>query len=72
MIKPVTVKVKTIVYETKTMTQCGSIPIKGQQGFMIDGGVQFLNRKDAADHAVECGQIKEPQWPPNLFSEDIW
>ena len=54
------------------MTQCGSIPIKGQQGFMIDGGVQFLNRKDAADHAVECGQIKEPQWPPNLFSEDIW
>ncbi len=46
-------------------------PIMGEQGFMTDKGI-FLNRYDAAKHAIECGQIIKPKWGNMLFSEDVW
>ncbi len=47
-------------------------PIHGEQGFVTDIGV-FLNREDAAIHALEIGQIKELKFnSTQLFSEDIW
>ena len=54
----------------------------GEQGFITDAG-EFLSRVAAAEHAIECGQIK-PQasatlrapgylnHPPLLYSEDLW
>ena len=44
------------------------------QGFMDEDG-NFLNRKEAFERAVECGQIKdEGETPENriLVSEDVW
>ena len=46
-------------------------PIKGVQGFVDDKG-QFLDRIAAAKHTLECGQITALNWPPNLYSEDLW
>jgi hypothetical protein len=40
-----------------------------EQGFVDDAG-NFLNRKDAAKHAYECGQI--PELALTLYSEDVW
>jgi hypothetical protein len=41
------------------------------QGFITTTG-RFVTRKEAAQIVVESGQIKEPKWPPVLFSEDLW
>lgn len=42
-----------------------------EQGFVDDKG-NFLNRADAAKHAIECGQIKELKYSKtDLFSEEI-
>jgi hypothetical protein len=46
-------------------------PIRGEQGFVDENGV-FYNRIDAAAHAIECGQIVKLNWPPNLYSEDLY
>ncbi len=46
-------------------------PIWGEQGFVTDKGV-FLTRKQAAAHAIVCGQIEELTTPPYLYSEDLW
>jgi len=43
----------------------------GIQGFMLDDG-RFVDRIEGAKIALECGQIEELQWPPNLYSEDLW
>jgi len=43
--------------------------VRDIQGFVTDNG-EFLDRKQAADHALKCGQIKEPV--SVLFSEDVW
>lgn len=45
--------------------------VYGKQGFYTDKGI-VLDRKEAAKHAVDCGQIDKLNWPPNLFSEDVW
>ena len=42
-----------------------------EQGFLNDKG-EFLNRRDAAKEALECGQIQKLNWPPNLYSEDLY
>ena len=42
----------------------------GIQGFLTDDHV-FLNRKEAALHALECKQITELMWPPDLYSEEL-
>jgi hypothetical protein len=39
------------------------------QGFVTDTG-EFLNRKQAAEHAFKCGQISE--LTDCLVSEDLW
>jgi hypothetical protein len=41
------------------------------QGFVTDIG-DFVDRVEAARIAIECGQIKELKWPPNLYSEDLY
>jgi hypothetical protein len=41
---------------------------KVTEGFLTDKNV-FLTRKEAADHAFECGQIKEKKF--ELFSYDL-
>ena len=42
-----------------------------EQGFLDSDG-EFVNRIDAAQIALESGQIKKLQWPPRLYSEDLW
>ena len=45
---------------------------RGVQGFLtVDG--QFLDRKQAAEYALACGQIQRLKFQPDaLFSEDLW
>ena len=45
-------------------------PFKDTQGFMTDSW-QFLDRRKAKQHAIECGQIKESPHG-ELYSEDLW
>lgn len=45
-----------------------------EEGFLKDDG-SFVNRRAAAEHAYECGQlIEDPEEPyiDVLFSEDLW
>jgi hypothetical protein len=42
-----------------------------EQGFITHEGV-FVGRVDAARVAIESGQIEQLQWPPELYSEDLW
>ena len=44
---------------------------KGKQGFLADDG-NFYDRKSAAKIAVNSGQIKRLEYPPTLFTEDLW
>lgn len=41
------------------------------QGFIDDKGL-FLDRIQAGEHALECGQIEKRKWGKRLFSEDLW
>ena len=41
------------------------------QGFLTSRG-GFVKRRKAAGIAIKAGQITEPQWPPHLYSEDLW
>ena len=43
----------------------------GEQGF-IDHEIGFVDRRQAGRIALEEGQIDKMQWPPRLFSEDLW
>ena len=43
----------------------------GEQGFLTSDG-EFLNRRDAAAYALRVGQVEILQWPPLLYSEDLW
>lgn len=44
----------------------------GTQGFVTDTG-EFLNRRQAATHALNCGQIERLKFSSReLFSEDLW
>lgn len=42
-----------------------------EQGFLLSDGT-FANRKQAAHIAIVSGQIERLQWPPLLYSEDLW
>lgn len=42
-----------------------------EQGFVLEDST-FVGREEAADYAVETGQIEKPKWPPDLYSEDLW
>lgn len=42
-----------------------------EQGFITHDGA-FVGRVEAASIALECGQIERLNWPPNLYSEDLW
>lgn len=46
-------------------------PITGEQGFITDQGI-FLDRYQAAKHAIECRQIAKTKIDGILFSEDLW
>jgi hypothetical protein len=41
------------------------------QGFVTDDG-KFVDRIEGAKIALESGQIKQLNWPPNLYSEDLY
>lgn len=41
------------------------------QGFLTDRG-RFVGRVEAAQIALTAGQIERLQWPPQLYSEDLW
>lgn len=41
-----------------------------EQGFYTDDGT-FLNRYDAKEYAIACGQITSSEFA-ELFSEDLW
>lgn len=43
----------------------------GDQGFIDESGY-FLDRKSAAERAVELGQIKQSRFGAELFSEYLW
>ena len=54
------------------MDRDGEDAITGHlQGFLDSSG-EFRNRENAARIALEAGQIEALQWPPKLFSEDLW
>ena len=49
-----------------------SFPVEGgawTQGFLTDNG-RFLDRKQAAAHAYECGQV--PELADSVISEELW
>lgn len=41
------------------------------QGFITDDNI-FVDRIEAASLALKHKQIGHLQWPPNLYSEDLW
>ena len=41
------------------------------QGFLTSKG-RHVGRIEAAKIAIEAGQIESLNWPPNLYSEDLW
>lgn len=46
--------------------------IEISQGFITDK-FEFLNRKKARKHAIDCGQVKEENLEfKELYSEDLW
>lgn len=47
------------------------IVARGEQGFVMSDGT-FAGREEAAKAALEAGQITALQWPPNLYTEDLW
>ena len=52
----------------------GYKPFIDAEGFLTDKGI-FLDRREAADHAYECGQLVETAEEPRidrLMSEDLW
>jgi hypothetical protein len=46
-------------------------PIRGKQGFLLSSG-DFATRKEAGRIAIAAGQITKLNWPPDLYSEDLW
>lgn len=42
-----------------------------EQGFLTHED-QFLNRYDAMQHAIACGQLIPPNSDKELYSEDLW
>lgn len=45
--------------------------IDNEQGFVLEDGT-YVDRIEGARIAIESGQIEKLQWPPNLYSEDLW
>lgn len=48
-----------------------SKPITGDTGFVNELG-EFVDRLTAARIALESGQIEKLNWPPELYSEDLY
>lgn len=41
------------------------------QGFVTSTG-RFVDRIEGAELAIKAGQIEKLNWPPQLYSEDLW
>ena len=46
-------------------------PYNGEQGFITNKG-RFVDRVEAADIALACGQVLKLMDSGELFSEDVW
>lgn len=44
---------------------------EGEQGFLGDDS-EFYDRISAGKIAIESGQAKKLEFPPELYSEDLW
>lgn len=60
-----------IIYALHDKTESELIVAWGEQGFVMSDGT-FAGREEAGKAAIEAGQIKALQWPPKLYSEDLW
>lgn len=49
----------------------GIIVEPDDQGFLTNDG-RYVDRIEGAKIAIEAGQIGKLQWPPYLYSEDLW
>jgi len=49
----------------------GHMVMPDDQGFWTSEG-RYVQREEAARIAVLAGQIEKPNWPPDLYSEDLW
>jgi len=45
--------------------------IPDEQGFLTSAG-RFVDRTEGAEIAVAARQTDKLQWPPLLYSEDLW
>jgi hypothetical protein len=45
--------------------------MRADQGFVTSTG-RFVERVEAGEIAVACGQVEKLNWPDNLYSEDLW
>jgi hypothetical protein len=42
-----------------------------EQGFVTSTG-RWVDRTEGASIAIAAGQIEALNWPPHLYSEDLW
>lgn len=55
----------------KEMKDSGILNVlSGIQGFTTETG-EFFNRKEAAQMAIQAGQVKKLKHPPMLYMEDL-
>lgn len=60
-----------VMKEYRRIFNVSPFPIPHVQGFLDENG-NFLDRIEAAEYALSCGQITKLEDPPELFSEDLW
>jgi len=60
-----------ILWAIDQVTGRGIEGIPANQGFVTSTG-RFVGREDAARIAVLAGQVIEPQYGRELYSEDLW
>ena len=58
-----------ICYLSAAVQLNGKMPAESEAGFLTHAG-EFLDRKEAARHAFECGQLHV--YSDSLMSEDLW
>jgi hypothetical protein len=60
-----------VIHEMVTKYLIRKPTIDNEQGFVLEDGT-YVDRIEGARIAIESGQIRKLQWPPKLYSEDLW